>query len=77
MIRRVVAGQVPLSMEFSRQESWSGLPFSAPGESYFLTGVESVCLVCPALAGGFLTTSATWEALIYIIVNIQHHVKNY
>ena len=26
-----VAHQAPLSMEFSRQESWSGLPFSSPG----------------------------------------------
>ena len=77
MIRRVVAIQVPLSMEFSRQESWSGLPFSTPGVSYFLTGIESVSLMCPALAGGFLTASATWEALIYVIVNIQHHVKKY
>ena len=25
-------GQVPLSMEFSRQEYWSGLPFPAPGD---------------------------------------------
>ena len=27
------ACQAPLSMEFSRQEDWSGLPFSIPGES--------------------------------------------
>ena len=27
-----VAHQAPLSMEFSRQESWSGLPFSSPGD---------------------------------------------
>ena len=27
-----VACQAPLSMRFSRQESWSGLPFSAPGD---------------------------------------------
>ena len=27
-----VAGQAPLSMEFSRQEYWSGLPFSSPGD---------------------------------------------
>ena len=27
----VVACQAPLSMEFSRQEYWSGLPFSSPG----------------------------------------------
>ena len=27
-----VAYQTPLSMEFSRQESWSGLPFPSPGD---------------------------------------------
>ena len=27
-----VAPQAPLSMEFSRQEYWSGLPFSSPGD---------------------------------------------
>ena len=27
-----VACQAPLSMEFSRQEYWSGLPFSSPGD---------------------------------------------
>ena len=27
-----VAHQAPLSMEFSRQEYWSGLPFHSPGE---------------------------------------------
>ena len=27
-----VAGQVPLSMEFSRQEYWSGQPFPSPGD---------------------------------------------
>ena len=29
-----VAHQAPLSMEFSRQEYWSGLPFPSPGNSY-------------------------------------------
>ena len=28
----IVAYQTPLSMEFSRQESWSGLPFPSPGD---------------------------------------------
>ena len=28
-----VACQAPLSMEFSRQEHWSRLPFPSPGES--------------------------------------------
>ena len=27
-----VACQAPLSIEFSRQEYWSGLPFSSPGD---------------------------------------------
>ena len=27
-----VAHQAPLSMEFSRQEYWSGLPFPFPGD---------------------------------------------
>ena len=27
-----VARQAPLSMGFSRQESWSGLPFPSPGD---------------------------------------------
>ena len=28
----IVAGQAPLSMELSRQEYWSGLPFLSPGD---------------------------------------------
>ena len=27
-----IARQVPLSMKFSRQECWSGLPFPSPGD---------------------------------------------
>ena len=30
--QRTVAHQAPLSMEFSRQEYWSRLPFSSPGD---------------------------------------------
>ena len=46
--------QAPLSMEFSRHEYWSGLPFS-PGDLPDL-GIEPASLVSPALAGGFFTT---------------------
>ena len=46
-----VACQTPLSMEFSRQEYWSGLPFPSPGDLP-TPGVEPVS---PALAGGFFT----------------------
>ena len=31
-IPRIVAHQAPLSMGFSRQEYWSGLPFPTPGD---------------------------------------------
>ena len=47
-----VAHQASLSMEFPRQEYWSGLPFSAPGDLPD-PGIEPVSLLSPALAGGF------------------------
>ncbi|ELR46456.1 hypothetical protein M91_05097, partial [Bos mutus] len=52
------ASQAPLSMEFSRQEYWSGLPFPPPGDLPN-PGIEPMSLVSPALASGFFTTSAT------------------
>ena len=51
-----VARQAPLSMGFSRQEYWSGLPCPPPGDLLGL-GMEPVSL---ASAGEFFTTSATW-----------------
>ena len=56
-----VARQAPLSMGFSRQEYWSGLPCPPPGDLPCL-GIEPESIMPPALAGGFFTTSATWEA---------------
>ena len=50
-----VARQAPLSMEFSRQEYWSGLPFPSPGDIPN-SGIERVFLACSALAGRFFTT---------------------
>ena len=47
-----VAHQAPLSMGFSRQDCWSGLPFPSPGDLPD-PGIEPTS---PALAGGFLTT---------------------
>ena len=52
-------------MEISRQEYWSGVPFPTPGDLSDL-GIEPKSLVSLALAGGFFTTSATWEAYTYI-----------
>ena len=60
-----VACQIPLSMRFSRQEYWSGLPLSPPGDLAH-RGIEPMFPMSPALAGGFFTTSTTWEALNYL-----------
>ena len=60
-----VAHHAPLSMGFSRQEYWRGMPCPTPGDLPDL-GVEPACLTSPALAGGFFTTSATWEAILPI-----------
>ena len=51
--------QAPLSMRFSRQEYWSGLPFPSPGDLPN-PGTEPASLKSCALAGRFFTTSATW-----------------
>ena len=49
-----VAGQVPVSMGFLRQEYWSGFPFPPPGDLLDL-GIEPEPR---ALAGGFFTTES-------------------
>ena len=57
----IVDFQASLSMELSRQEYWSGLPFPTPGD-LLDPGIKLMSLVFPALAGGFFTTGATREA---------------
>ena len=57
-----VAHQASLSMGFSRQEYWSGLPCSPPRDLPN-SGIEPECLMSAALADEFLTTGATWESL--------------
>ena len=49
-----VAHQAHLSMEFPRQKSWGGLPFSIPGDLPD-PGMEPMSPVSPALAGKFFT----------------------
>ena len=56
-----VTHQAPLSMGFSRQETWIGLPCPPPGNLPD-PGIEPMSLMSPALAGRFFNTSATWEA---------------
>ena len=45
-----------LSMEFSSQEYWSGLPFPTPGNLPD-PGIEPTSLVSPALFNRFFTTA--------------------
>ena len=54
-----VARQAPLSMGFSRQKHWSGLPFPSPGDLSDL-GIEAVS---PALAGRFFTNEPPGKPL--------------
>jgi len=52
--------QAPLSMGFSRQEYWSGLPFPPPGDLPS-SGIKLVSHKSPALVHRFFTTSTIWE----------------
>ena len=62
-----VAHQDPLSIKFSRQEHWSGLPFPAPGHLPN-PGIEPKSLVSPALTDRILYHCPTWEALLAVII---------
>ena len=65
-----VAHQAPLSMGFSRQEYWNGLPCPPPVDLPN-PGIEPESLLSPALADGFFTTSATWEAQEILISDMN------
>ena len=53
--------QAPLSMGFSKQECWSGLPCLPPGD----LPDPGIKPASPAWAGMF-TTSVTWEAPLFL-----------
>ena len=55
----IVARQVPLSMEFSGQEYWNGLPFPTPGD------ILNPGIVSPALAGRFLSSGLLGKSQIF------------
>ena len=62
-----IACQTLLSMGFSRQEYWSRLLWPPPGD-LSNPGIEPSS---PTLAGGFLTTNATWEAQVISLDTIR------
>ena len=69
-----VARQAPLSMGFSKQECWSGLPCPPPGDLPD-PGIKPASLMSPALEGGFFTTGVTWEASLYLLNHRLNHLS--
>ena len=68
-----VTHQAPLSMGFPTQEYWSGLSCPPP-EDLRDPGIKLTSLMSPALAGGFLTTSAPWKVLYVHFCSLQFFV---
>ena len=65
-----IAHQAPLSMRFSMQEYWSGLPFPSPG--YLLDpGIEPAS---PALSGRFFTAERP-EKPIKTAIRAEKEIK--
>ena len=62
-----LARQASLSLEFSTQLEWVALSF--PGDLPN-PGIKPMSLMFPALAGGFFTTSTTWEARAVGLVDV-------
>ena len=62
--------QAPLTVGFSRQECWSGLPFPSPG---YLPHPE-ILPTSPALPGGFFTTEPGGKpiACLYYLEKYKH-----
>ena len=58
-----VAHQAPLSMEFSRQKYWSGLPYQDPGD-FPDPGIEPRSPVAPVLQADSLPLNH-WRSLHY------------
>ena len=66
--------QPPLSIRFSRQEYWSGLPFSPPGDLPN-PGNEPKSPASPILAGGFFITELPGLIIYVIFIYICHIVE--
>ena len=69
-----VARQAPLSMGFSRQEYWNGLPCPPPGDlpNPGIQPESPNSSASPAVAVGFLTTSTIWEAHRYTYIYTKY-----
>ena len=68
-----VARQIPLSMEFSRQEYWSGLP----SEDLPYPGIESTSLLSPVLTGRFFSTVPPGKPILLVRVSEWFETLNF
>ena len=66
------AYQAPLSMGFSRQEYWNGVPCPPPGDLPD-PGIDSES---PALGGGFLTTVPSEKPIYHHTFDQTHRMYN-
>ena len=62
--------QAPLTVGFSRQEYWSGLPFSSPRDLPHLD-IEPVS---PALAGGYLSSNQD-ELILGVLSSLEGSIR--
>ena len=67
---RAAAHQAPRSMEFFRQEYWSGLPFPSPGNLAY-PGIEPTSPVSSALAGKFFATEPPGKPPVWHILTVS------
>ena len=80
--QQTVPRQAPLSMEFSRQKYWSGLPFPTSGD-LSNPGIEPMSPVLPALQASSLPAEppgspriqsiATYITFIYVYIGDQEN----
>ena len=66
-----VAHQAPLSMEFSRQEYWSGLPFSSPGDLPSPGVKPSQVSYVSCIGRRILYPCPTWEAHVLCLLSSE------
>ena len=69
-----VAYQVPLSMGFSRQDYWSGLPCPPPGDLPN-PSTESISLMSPAWADGFFTSEPPGKSFLTLSKYNAHSLQ--
>ena len=67
-----VAHQAPPSVGFSRQEYWSGLPFTPP-EDLPDPGIEP-CISC--FAGGLLITQPPGKPIAHLVITHTHKIPH-